>query len=89
MLKDKIAIISGAASGIGLEIAQVFLNEGAKVVFTDINQDALNRTVESFKSNGFDCIGVTADVSNEKECLSGSLCVSEAHAKDESLLFLI
>ena len=64
MLKDKIAIISGAASGIGLEIAQVFLNEGAKVVFTDINQDALNRTVESFKSNGFDCIGVTADVSN-------------------------
>ncbi|TGS89986.1 SDR family NAD(P)-dependent oxidoreductase, partial [bacterium M00.F.Ca.ET.177.01.1.1] len=60
MLKDKITIISGAASGIGLEIAKVFLNEGAKVVFTDINQEALNHAVESFKANGFDCMGFTA-----------------------------
>ncbi|WIL69816.1 3-hydroxybutyrate dehydrogenase [Staphylococcus cohnii] len=67
MLKDKITIISGAASGIGLEIAKVFLNEGAKVVFTDINQEALNHAVESFKANGFDCMGFTADVSNEKD----------------------
>src|SRR5699024_1838686 len=67
MLKDKIAISSGAASCIGLEIAKVFLNEGAKVVFNDINQEALNHAVESFKANGFDCMGFTADVSNEKD----------------------
>ena len=50
MLKDKVAMISGSASGIVLEIAKVFLNEGAKVVFTDIDQDKLDHVVQSFQT---------------------------------------
>ncbi|WP_210139716.1 3-hydroxybutyrate dehydrogenase [Staphylococcus sp. GDY8P120P] len=67
MLKDKVAMISGSASGIGLEIAKVFLNEGAKVVFTDIDQDKLDHVVQSFQTKNFECIGIVADVSDEED----------------------
>jgi 3-oxoacyl-[acyl-carrier protein] reductase len=41
-LKDKVAIITGAAKGIGFATAQRFAQEGAKVIITDINLDAVN-----------------------------------------------
>lgn len=70
MLKDKVTIISGSASGIGLEIAKEFLNQGAKVVFTDINKTNLDNVVRDFKDKGFDCIGIPADVSNEDDVIN-------------------
>ncbi|MFQ3844755.1 3-hydroxybutyrate dehydrogenase [Staphylococcus pseudoxylosus] len=70
MLKDKVTIISGSASGIGLEIAKEFLNQGAKVVFTDINKTNLDNIVRDFKDKGFDCIGIPADVSNEDDVIN-------------------
>ena len=38
MLKDKVCIVTGAASGIGLAIAEAFAKDGAKVVMADINE---------------------------------------------------
>lgn len=70
MLQDKVTIISGSASGIGLEIAKEFLNQGSKLVFTDINKDKLDIVVNSYKDKGFDCIGIPADVSNEDDVKS-------------------
>ncbi|MEN3090404.1 MAG: 3-hydroxybutyrate dehydrogenase [Staphylococcus pseudoxylosus] len=70
MLKDKVTIISGSASGIGLEIAKEFLNQSAKVVFTDINKTNLDDVVRDFKDKGFDCIGIPADVSNEDDVIN-------------------
>ncbi|WP_436951466.1 3-hydroxybutyrate dehydrogenase [Staphylococcus shinii] len=70
MLKDKVTIISGSASGIGLEIAKEFLTQGAKVVFTDINKTNLDNVVRDFKDKGFDCIGIPADVSNEDDVIN-------------------
>ncbi|MFD1415045.1 SDR family NAD(P)-dependent oxidoreductase [Oceanobacillus jeddahense] len=49
-LKDKVAIVTGAGSGNGAEIAVGYLKEGAKVVFADINMDAAN---EIAKGSGF------------------------------------
>ena len=45
-LKDKVAIVTGAASGIGKEIAATFAREGAKVVIADLNKGAAQATAE-------------------------------------------
>ena len=39
-MKDKVAIVTGAASGIGLEIARAYAREGAKIAIADLKQDA-------------------------------------------------
>ena len=67
MIRDKVAIITGAASGIGLAVAAAFAREGAKVVMGDINEEALtteagNIGVEAFLagdlSKGGNCIAL-------------------------------
>lgn len=63
-LKGKVAIITGAASGIGLSTAQLFAAEGAKVVATDISEDALARAVEEIAATGAEVLTHTLDVSS-------------------------
>ena len=46
--KDKVAVITGAASGIGRAIAEKFAQEGMKIVLSDIEKDTLSQTVEEF-----------------------------------------
>jgi 3-hydroxybutyrate dehydrogenase len=46
MLKEKICIVTGGASGIGLAVSQKFIEEGAKVVMADINEDKLKEEAE-------------------------------------------
>ena len=55
-VKGKVAIVTGAASGLGFAAAQKLLNEGAKVILTDINNDVLNTMDErlsAFSSSQF------------------------------------
>ena len=61
--KDKVAVITGAANGIGLGIARRAAKEGMKIVVADIEKDALNQTEEELKSSGTDVISVLIDVS--------------------------
>jgi NAD(P)-dependent dehydrogenase (short-subunit alcohol dehydrogenase family) len=67
-LKDKVALITGAGSGIGRETALLFAAEGAKVVAVDVNDAAGNETVAMIKRNGGDAVYVHADVSKAAEC---------------------
>jgi 3-hydroxybutyrate dehydrogenase len=67
-LKDKVAIITGSASGIGKKIAETFTAEGAKVVICDFNQDAAEATA---KEIGGDSIAISMDVSNEAQVEAG------------------
>ncbi len=62
-LRDKVALITGAGSGIGRESALLFAREGAKVVVVDINDEAGEETVRLIRENGGDAIFVHADVS--------------------------
>ena len=68
-LQDKVAVITGAGSGIGKETALLFLEHGAKVVLADINKESLEETFEIIKQKKMDanaCIAVT-DVSLEND----------------------
>ncbi len=67
-LKDKVALITGAASGIGKESALLFAAEGASVVAVDLNDDAGNSCVEEIRAAGNDAIYVHADVSKSADC---------------------
>jgi NAD(P)-dependent dehydrogenase (short-subunit alcohol dehydrogenase family) len=60
--KDKVAIISGAASGMGLLTAQKLAEEGAKIVITDINLDAVSAAAEDIRERGGEVIEVQVDV---------------------------
>ncbi|MFC5496853.1 3-hydroxybutyrate dehydrogenase [Caenimonas terrae] len=66
-LKDKVAFITGAASGIGKEIAIVYAREGAKIVIADLNQEAAQATAAELKAAGGQAIGVGADVTDEAQ----------------------
>jgi 3-hydroxybutyrate dehydrogenase len=70
-LKDKVAIVTGAASGIGKEIARQFLAEGAKVAIADINVDAARATASEFDASGDRAIGLAMDVTIEAQVDAG------------------
>ncbi len=75
LLKDKVAFITGSASGIGREIAVVFAREGAKIVIADLNKEAAEATAAELAATGAQAIGVTVDsVTSEDQgqCLASS-----------------
>jgi len=63
ILKDKVAIVSGAGSGIGRAIAVTYAKEGAKVIVADINEAHADETVKIIQENGGDAFTVKADSS--------------------------
>lgn len=71
-LEDKTAIITGAASGIGKQIALVFAREGAKVAIADFNQNAADVAAHEIDASGKRAIGVAMDVSNEQQVDAGT-----------------
>jgi len=66
-LKDKPALITGAASGIGAEIARVFAAAGAKVCIADLDAEAAKKTAGALRG----AIGLRMDVSSEEEVERG------------------
>ncbi|MHA2182913.1 MAG: SDR family NAD(P)-dependent oxidoreductase, partial [Promethearchaeota archaeon] len=65
--KDKVAVITGAASGIGLALAERFGKEGMKVVLADIDEKSLRRAQRKMKRIGATSITVLTDVSKASE----------------------
>jgi 3-oxoacyl-[acyl-carrier protein] reductase len=65
-LEGKVALITGAGSGIGQAIALLFAKEGADIAVNDINLPAAEKTVAAVKKLGRKAIAVKADVSQEK-----------------------
>ncbi|HEX9214527.1 MAG TPA: 3-hydroxybutyrate dehydrogenase [Bradyrhizobium sp.] len=77
-LKDKVAIVTGAASGIGREIAVIFAREGARIAVADLNQQAADATAREIDPHGQRAIGVAMDVSDEAQVEAGTSKVVEA-----------
>ncbi|HEY0231247.1 MAG TPA: 3-hydroxybutyrate dehydrogenase [Dokdonella sp.] len=70
-LDGKVAIVTGAASGIGKRIAEVYAENGAAVAIADINLDAANATAKELEDKGAKAIGVKMDVTSEQEVDAG------------------
>jgi 3-hydroxybutyrate dehydrogenase len=70
-LRDKSAIITGAASGIGKDIALVFAREGAKIAIADLNKDAADATAGEIRAVGGQAVGIAMDVTDEKAVSDG------------------
>jgi NAD(P)-dependent dehydrogenase (short-subunit alcohol dehydrogenase family) len=66
-LAEKVAIVTGAASGIGKAIALLFAKEGAKVIVSDINIDEAEKVAEQIRSQGGQAEAIRTDVSKEDD----------------------
>ncbi|MDF2067943.1 3-hydroxybutyrate dehydrogenase [Bacillus sp. Cr_A10] len=67
MVKDRVLLITGAAQGIGFQIAQEFYQAGAKVVLTDINEEKVKDAAASL---GSDALGIKCDVTIEEDIIN-------------------
>ncbi|MBZ0222257.1 MAG: 3-hydroxybutyrate dehydrogenase [Dokdonella sp.] len=70
-LDGKVAIVTGAASGIGKRIAEVFADNGANVAIADLNLDGAQATAKELTGKGVKAIGVAMDVTNEQQVDAG------------------
>lgn len=65
-LKDKVAIVTGGASGIGRKTAEFFVQEGVRVFIADMQKDKIEETTEFLRGMGGDAKGFGVDVTEEK-----------------------
>jgi 3-hydroxybutyrate dehydrogenase len=76
-LQGKSAIVTGAASGIGKEIALLFAREGAKVAIADLVKKAADDTAAEIRKAGGQAMGVAMDVSDEEQVNAGVAAVAK------------
>ncbi len=77
-LKDKVCIVTGAASGIGKEIARTYAREGGRVVIADLNRAAAEATAAEIKAEGHQAMAVAADVTDEAQVEAAVAAVVKA-----------
>jgi NADP-dependent 3-hydroxy acid dehydrogenase YdfG len=63
-LQDRVAVVTGAASGLGLAMANRFAQDGMKLVLADIEADRLDAAVRELRAAGHDVTGVVTDVAD-------------------------
>jgi 3-hydroxybutyrate dehydrogenase len=77
-LQNKVAIVTGAASGIGREIARAYAREGAKVAIADLSLDAARATAAEITDAGGTAMGVAMNVADEAQVDAGTAAVVAA-----------
>src|SRR5262249_40198392 len=66
-LRDKVAIVTGSASGLGKAMIERFAAEGAAVVVADVRQEAIDAVVTELKQSGHKALGLKVDVTSRSE----------------------
>jgi 3-hydroxybutyrate dehydrogenase len=86
-LKDKVCIVTGSASGIGLAIAKKYVSEGAKVVIADLKLEAAEATAKDLTAMGpGEAIGLAMDVTSEDAVNTGVAAVVEKWGRVDVLV---
>ena len=84
--ENKVAMITGAASGMGLLSAQKLAEEGAKVVLTDVNADAVAVAAEAIRKDGGEAIGIQVDVRDYGQVEAAATAALEKFGRIDLLL---
>lgn len=85
-VQNKVALITGGASGIGLSSAQLLAKEGAKVVIADFNVDGAKEVAAQIVQDGGDAIGIFLDAGNEQS-IKDAVEATVAHYGQLNVLF--
>src|SRR5438105_2983006 len=84
-LRDKVAVITGAGSGIGRETALLFAKQGAHLVIVDINGLTGEETTKIIKDYGAKAIYVNANISRADDCQNMIMAAEKAFGKIDIL----
>jgi 3-oxoacyl-[acyl-carrier protein] reductase len=84
-LDGKVAIITGAGQGIGLAYAERFLDEGARVVVAEINEERAEKAMKQLAGKG-DALFVPTDISDEQSALDCAARTKDEHGKVDILV---
>jgi 2-keto-3-deoxy-L-fuconate dehydrogenase len=85
-LRDQVAIVTGAASGIGAASARLFAAEGAKLALVDVDKEGLGQVASDIEGSGGAALTITADVSNDGEARAGVAKVMESWGRIDVLM---
>jgi 3-hydroxybutyrate dehydrogenase len=85
-LKDRVAIVTGGASGIGKEIARTFARAGAKLAVADLDYAGAHQAVSELKREGTQAIALGVDVTNEVQVNAAMNKVVEAYGRLDILV---
>jgi len=85
-LENQVAIVTGAASGIGKAIAARYVAEGARIVIADLNRDAANAAAAEIEASGGRAMGVAMDVTDEAQVNAGVAAAVRAYGRVDVLV---
>ncbi|MBD7944915.1 SDR family oxidoreductase [Psychrobacillus sp. Sa2BUA9] len=85
-VKNKVAIVTGGASGIGLSAASLLAKEGAKVVIADFNVEGAKQAAENIKKYGGEAVGIFLDAGDENS-IKEAIEYTVQHFGTVSILF--
>jgi NAD(P)-dependent dehydrogenase (short-subunit alcohol dehydrogenase family) len=80
-LKDKVALVTGAGSGIGKESALLLAKEGARVAALGRTEDELQKTVDEIKQNGGEAVAIVADISSPDQMRQAVATIIEQYGR--------
>ena len=83
--QDKVAVITGAAGGIGLGMARAFVGAGMKVVLSDYDAKRVEESAAALRAAGHDAIGMVTDVSKRAEVEALAEATMDAHGRVDVL----
>lgn len=86
MEQSQVVLLTGAAQGIGLELARAFAREGAKVALTDLNKEQVMGSAENLRDEGFEVIGLKCDVTKEEDIQNAIKITHETFGRIDTLV---